>query len=180
MTSFAPSFRTAAALAVCLSFFAGAVCALDFPARKPGLWEMSMDMGGGASKRPTQVTQQCMDAASDKAMREIGEGMSKGRCSKQDMRNEGGKIIVDTVCRMEVANNTVATTHSVMSGDFNSAYHVESKSRYSPPLMGRAEGSIVIDAKWIGPCKAGQKPGDVIMSNGMKMNLLQTMDGKKK
>ena len=37
-----------------------------------------------------------MDATSDKAMREMGEGMSKDRCSKQDMRNEGGKIIVDT------------------------------------------------------------------------------------
>jgi len=178
MTSFTPAFRTAAALAACL-LCAGTVNALDFPARKPGLWEMSMNMGAISSKLPVQVTQQCMDAASDKAMREMGEGMSKDRCSKQDMRNEGGKIIVDTVCRIEGANSTVATTHSVMSGDFNSAYHVESKSSYSPPMMGRAEGSIVIDAKWVGPCKADQKPGDMIMSNGMKMNLLERMGSKK-
>ncbi|VTU13161.1 hypothetical protein SRS16CHR_00400 [Variovorax sp. SRS16] len=178
MTSFIPSARIAVAFAAGLSL-AGAAFAFDFPARKPGLWEMSMNLGATASKLPVQVTQQCLDAASDKAMREMGEGMSKDRCSKQDMRNEGGKIIVDTVCKMEGPSNTVATTHSVMSGDFNSTYHVESKSSYSPPMMGRAEGSIVIDAKWVGPCKPGQKPGDMIMSNGMKMNLLDKMGGKK-
>ena len=29
-----------------------------------------------------------------------------------------------------------------------------------------------IAAKWVGPCAAGQKPGDVIMSNGRTMNVL--------
>jgi hypothetical protein len=27
-------------------------------------------------------------------------------------------------------------------------------------------------AKWIGPCAADQKPGDMIMANGMKINIL--------
>lgn len=26
-------------------------------------------------------------------------------------------------------------------------------------------------AKWIGPCTADQKPGDMIMANGMKINI---------
>ena len=30
-----------------------------------------------------------------------------------------------------------------------------------------------VAAKWLGPCKAGQEPGDIIMSNGMKMNVLK-------
>jgi hypothetical protein len=27
-------------------------------------------------------------------------------------------------------------------------------------------------AKWLGQCTAGQKPGDMIMANGMKINVL--------
>ena len=30
---------------------------------------------------------------------------------------------------------------------------------------------MTIEAKWTGPCKSDQKPGDVIMPNGMKMNV---------
>jgi hypothetical protein len=32
---------------------------------------------------------------------------------------------------------------------------------------------MTIAAKWLGPCAAGQKPGDVMMCNGMKMNVLE-------
>jgi hypothetical protein len=37
-----------------------------------------------------------------------------------------------------------------------------------------------MEAKWIGPCKADQKPGDMVMSNGMKMNVLDMMSGRGK
>ncbi len=61
-----------------------------------------------------------------------------------------------------------------MSGDFNSAYTIKITSKreggLAIPNM-PAETQITIEAKWTGPCKAGQKPGDVIMANGMKMNV---------
>jgi hypothetical protein len=150
--------------------------AIDYPARKPGLWEIQTG-DGTAAKGASQTIQQCIDAASDKALRDMGQGMGKDACSKQELRNEGGKLVIDSVCKI---GSTTATSHAVMSGDFSSAYRMESKSTYSPPLMGRAEGSAVIEAKWIGPCKAGQKPGDMIMSNGMKMNVLEMAGGRKK
>ena len=28
-----------------------------------------------------------------------------------------------------------------------------------------------IEAKWLGACKADQKPGDIVMPGGMKMNI---------
>ena len=34
-----------------------------------------------------------------------------------------------------------------------------------------AERTITIDAKWVGACKADQKPGDIMMPGGMKMNI---------
>ncbi|RST47416.1 DUF3617 domain-containing protein [Variovorax sp. DXTD-1] len=150
--------------------------AIDYPARKPGLWEIQTG-DGTAAKGASQTIQQCIDAASDKALRDMGQGMGKDTCSKQELRNEAGKLVIDSVCKI---GSTTATSHAVMSGDFSSAYRMESKSTYSPRLMGRAEGSAVIEAKWIGPCKAGQKPGDMIMSNGMKMNVLEMAGGRKK
>ncbi len=163
-----------------LRFIAAAACllvgpafAIDYPARKPGLWEIKTGEGGASTgTAPGQTIQQCIDAATDKAMREMGQGMGKDMCSKQDLRLEGVKLVIDSVCRI---GPTTATSRAVMSGDFSSAYRMESKSTYSPPLMGRTEGTGLIEAKWVGPCKPGQKPGDMVMANGMKMNLLDAM-----
>ncbi|RIX75487.1 DUF3617 domain-containing protein [Acidovorax cavernicola] len=160
------------AVAACL--LAGPALAIDYPARKPGLWEIQTGEGGATTAKaaPGQTIQQCIDAATDKAMREMGQGMGKDMCSKQDLRLEGVKLVIDSVCKI---GSSTATSRAVMSGDFSSAYRVESKSTYNPPLMGRTEGTSVIDAKWVGPCKPGQKPGDMVMANGMKMNMLDAM-----
>jgi hypothetical protein len=63
-----------------------------------------------------------------------------------------------------------ATAHSVVSGSFDSAYTMTVTAE-SPELPG---GKIVMwmDAKWLGPCAADQKPGDIVLSNGSRMNIL--------
>jgi hypothetical protein len=33
------------------------------------------------------------------------------------------------------------------------------------------KSSVTMSAKWLGPCAAGQRPGDMIMPNGMKINI---------
>ena len=168
MTTFAPHARIAAAATACL-LLAGAASAMDYPARKPGLWEMTIQADGSA-KMPAMSTQQCIDAATDQAMREMGNGMERQDCSKQDMRKESGRIVIDSVCKI---GTSIATTHAVVTGDFGAAYRMESRSTYSPPMMGRSEGTAVIEARWVGPCKAGQKPGDMVLPGGMKMNMLE-------
>jgi len=168
------------AVVACLAAGALAVpaLALDFPARKPGLWEIRTgDGSGGKDAAAGHTMQQCIDAASDKALRDMGQGMGKDLCSKQELSSDGGKLVMDSVCKI---GNTVATSHAVMSGEFGTAYRMESKSSYSPPLMGRAEGHSVMEAKWIGPCKADQKPGDMVMPNGMKMNVLDMAKNRPK
>lgn len=57
---------------------------------------------------------------------------------------------------------------------------MEMKSSYSPPLGGRSEANTLIETKWVGPCKPGQKPGDMVMGNGMKMNALDMMGAQPK
>ncbi|WP_076997967.1 DUF3617 family protein [Variovorax sp. KK3] len=163
-------------VAACLLLAGGAWAAIDYPARKPGLWEMTIQ-GDASAKTPPMSTQQCIDAATDKAMRDMGEGVNQQTCSKQDMRNEGGRIVIESVCKI---GTSTATTRAVLAGDFSTGYRMESRSTYSPPLVGRSEGTAVIEAKWVGPCKAGQKPGDMVLPNGMKMNLLDMPAGRGK
>ncbi len=45
-----------------------------------------------------------------------------------------------------------------------------------------ATTNMTIEAKWLGACKAGQRPGDIMMGNGMKMNIrdMQTMQSAPK
>ena len=57
---------------------------------------------------------------------------------------------------------------------------MDSTSTYQPPFMGKSDGKAVIDAKWVGPCKADQKPGDMVMPGGVKMNVMDMMGGTKK
>ena len=56
----------------------------------------------------------------------------------------------------------------VFEGDFDSAYTVN----VSTTLDGGVKKNMTMQAKWLGPCKPDQKPGDIEMPGGMKMNIL--------
>ena len=48
-----------------------------------------------------------------------------------------------------------------------------------PGMPAGGTTNMTIDAKWLGACKSDQRPGDIIMANGMKMNIadMQKMQG---
>jgi hypothetical protein len=146
--------------------------ALDMPTRKTGLWEMKMVFDG--RNMPAQTMQQCIDPVTDKAM-QARYGGAQGSCSKQDVTNAGGTMTFDAVCTVGPATTT---THGVIAGSFDSAYtmKITSTREGGPPVPGMAAGGesrMTIEAKYLGACQAGQKPGDIIMGNGMKMNVLE-------
>jgi hypothetical protein len=151
---------------------ASPAAALDMPARKAGLWEIKMSFEG--RNMPAQTSQHCVDAATDKQMNSFSGGMSKDACSKQDIQTSGGKTTVDSVCKFGA---TTTTSHAEITGSFDSAYTVKvaMKSDGAPPAMQQANPggvtNMTIEAKWAGACKADQKPGDIMMANGMKMNI---------
>ncbi|MCC6775526.1 MAG: hypothetical protein IT537_02655 [Hyphomicrobiales bacterium] len=153
------------------------VVALELPTRKAGLWELKMSFEG--RNMPPQVTQHCIDAESDKLMSAIGNNMPKDTCRKQETKKVGNTFVIDAVCKVGTGTTT---SQSVISGDFNSAYTVKVSSKREggaqiPGLPADGTSNMTLEAKWTGPCKADQKGGDMIMSNGMKMNIrdLQNM-----
>ncbi|HXZ21173.1 MAG TPA: DUF3617 family protein [Pseudolabrys sp.] len=155
-----------------LLLIASPAAAVDMPTRKAGLWELKMEFAG--RNLPTQLMQQCTDAATDKLMTLNFGGAADRNCQKRDVRNSGSTITVDSVCTF---GDGTTTSHAVVSGDFNSAYTVQVNStrQGGRPMPGAAPGGetqMTIAAKWLGPCATGQRPGDVMMGNGMKMNVL--------
>jgi hypothetical protein len=139
-----------------LALAAGAQ-ALDLPKRKSGLWELKTLTSNSPAPRTMQM---CVDEQTDDLMQNFGAGMGKKMCSKNELRKEGGKYVSESVCTF---GTTTATTRSEFSGDFTTAYRGVSKSTYNPPMMGMTDATTEIEAKWTGPCKPGQKPGDIVM-----------------
>jgi hypothetical protein len=129
---------------------------------------------------PPQTFQHCIDAATDKEMNTMGAGTGARKCSKQDVQRAGNTITVDSVCDIGVGT---AISHAVVSGSFDSAYTVKvtSKREVSPAAPNMpAETNMTIEATYLGACKADQKPGDMMMGNGMKMNVRDMPTGAPK
>jgi len=138
----------------------------EFPKRKSGLWEMETTSSTRTAE--AQKAQMCIDQKSDDAMNQMGTQMTKEMCSKRDVHREGEAIVANSVCKF---GESTVTTHAVITGKFDSAYQVETRSTYDPPMAGVKEASALVRAHWLGPCKADQKPGDMILPNGRKLNI---------
>jgi hypothetical protein len=143
-----------------------AASAAEFPPRKAGLWNLSMKSPDGR----TVSMQQCVDAKTDAALQSMSGGMAQRACSKRDIQRSGDTITIDSVCT--IAGRT-RTAHAVITGSFDSNYTMVMTSQGE----GTPARSTTMTAKWTGPCAAGQKPGDVIMANGFKMNILEMQNG---
>jgi hypothetical protein len=168
-----PSFGETDSMRVPSLVIAAAAAAVALPAaaqtaapqRKPGFWEQTMTMAGGRSMK----SQMCTDAAVEKSMSAFGQNMSQSTCSKNQIRKTPTGFAFDSTCKI---GNSVTTSSGVATGDFNSAYVVEVTSRSTPPMVpGQGETHMKIAAKWLGPCPAGRKPGDMVMPNGMVVNM---------
>ena len=141
--------------------------AVELPVRKAGLWEMKVLHAGSAA--PDMTMQQCTDETTDKDMSTAFSPMAKDACSKNDIQKTATGYVTDSVCGF---GGMSVKSHAEITGDFNSAYTVKSTSRTEGAPAGMPKDSTTtIEAKWLGACKADQKPGDIIMPGGMKMNI---------
>ena len=120
----------------------------EFPKRKPGLWEMKTS-GGPIGP---QTIQQCIDAATDDMLRSrSNEGQD---CTKPVVERDGNRYRVRGSCNQE-------GTKSTMEG----VYTMSKDTEYA--------GDMKMDGKWVGPCKAGMKPGDITIPGMPSLNVLE-------
>ena len=99
------------------------------------------DRGGERSN----VSKMCLDTG---AM--ANDEYNRKNCSKYETRQEGNKWILDSVCKV---GSSTMSTHAVIQSTGDSAYHQERTVSYDPSMAGRSHKNIIIDAKWLSPCK---------------------------
>lgn len=146
------------------------------PSRKPGLWEQTI-----ALQTMKQTTSICLDETVDQKMKWWGSQAGKGKqdCSEQSVKpHMGGGWEFHAVCKM--GESGTVTSDGQATGDFGSHYTVDVTSTTAGSPMAQANGvhKIKIDAVWKGPCPADMRPGDMTLPGGMKMNMIDVMDGK--
>lgn len=154
-----------------LSFFAVASFADDLPKRKAGLWEIQVT----SEKMPATTMKQCVDEQTDIDIQEMS-GDLKGMCSRNELKRTMSGYTMESDCK--VGNSRVVST-GTLTGDFTSSYTMDMKSKYEPPMMGMAGGTTKMSARHLGACEPGQRPGDMILPGGMKMNI-NDMKGMKR
>jgi hypothetical protein len=139
----------------------------QLPVRKAGLWEVKMVRTG--SPIPAVTMQHCTDESTDRHMNGMAAPTAQHTCSKQDIRKTATGYATDSVC---TAAGLSITSHAEVVGDFNSAYTVNIVSHAEGGPAGARDTTSRIEAKWLGPCAPDQKPGDMVMPGGRKMNVM--------
>ena len=139
--------------------------AAEMPSRKAGLWEVTMSFEN--RNVPGQTLQQCIDAATDQMMGSLAGPYSADACSKGTVQRSANAITIDSACTV---GGKTATAHAAITGSFDSAYTMVVTSQSTGTPDDKMTTTIV--ARWLGPCTADQRPGDMIMGNGLKFNIL--------
>ena len=152
--------RIGIAFSIFVIFSTASASAAELPARKAGLWEITI-----AGPHSIKV-RQCSDATSDQAMAQAGIGLPAD-CAKRDVQASGSTITIESVCR---SAGRTTTSHIVITGSLESKYTMIMTSQAPGKSVG---ASMTLYAEWLGPCRPDQRPGDVIMPDGSKVNVLR-------
>ena len=138
-----------------------------YPRRKPGLWEVRSNASDNHGLPPARF---CVGENTDNPAiqldRTAGE---KGSCSIGAFRRVGTTWTAETVCR---DSRQTVVSQSVATGDFLSEYRIDTLVFYSPPLPGgKREDRESVTARFLGPCKAGQRAGDLELPGMGTLNM---------
>jgi Protein of unknown function (DUF3617) len=135
--------------------------AADAPARKPGLWEVKTVIDGQGR---VVTVQQCIDASTDQMLQSSTGPFSAPLCTEREVKKSDSGMTIDSRCSF---GGKAASAHAVVSGSFEAAYTMTVTSEGGDlPAM-----KMTMEGKWLGVCKADQQPGDVVMANGVKVNI---------
>jgi hypothetical protein len=163
----APAVTPAAALLAAILAAAPALAASEFPTLKSGQWEMTTT--SSAAPANTRKTMVCLDASTQKQMLDMSQGMQKEMCTKMEMRRDGAKYITDAECRL---GETLVRSHGVMTMLSDTAYRTEASATFDPPInKDLKESKTTVEGKYLGACRDGMQPGDMLMPSGQKINL---------
>lgn len=153
-----------------LTGIATTVRASDFPKRQAGLWEIQSEVSRAAGLAPAQ---QCVGPNSDTAREHLDRTIGRrGYCDLSPFtRNENNVWIAQSTCRHR---RKVVITRKIATGDFLTNYRIDTIVRSRRKRRTRTLVQDILQARYLGPCLAGQRPGDLITPG---MGTLNMTDG---
>lgn len=111
------------------------------PVRKPGLWKITTIT---AATGMTSIDA-CIGPADS-----IAATTSPGTCASPNVEHASDQTIVTVVCSSAGGRETTST---LFTGDFTSWYRGIAKITSDPPVAGRGNLGVTLDARYQGPCK---------------------------
>ena len=157
----------------CFLFFPSILLANDIPPIKEGLWKVEVKEAG----KTDQVIKQCINQAVFGELLQAGQKVMGGACKDLAIKNESGVYSAEVRCN--VLGSKVVSLSEV-KGDFNKSYVAVTKTEMKPPLFGMGNSSQISIGTYQGECTDGMKPGDMIMADGKRMNLIDSINSAPK
>ena len=158
-------FRPALPVAV-LSALIGIAAADEFkpPPMKDGLWEThSTQIQQGKTVFDTSV-KMCQSKELTKSLHSNGEELrKKNECTSSVTQPSPSTYVEESRCSKGPNAGSVTKITYTYQGD--TASHTEMHMN-----AGKSETVMTMDAKYVGSCPAGMKPGDAIMADGTKIS----------
>jgi hypothetical protein len=102
--------------------------------------------------------QECVDQSTDNLIQQ-GAKEENPDCIAPAVKRLGDTVTIHTECKLDEA--TTVSIEYLLQGSFDSVYKGTVKTQ-NKSSHGMSETSMNLDARWLGACKPGQKPGEVI------------------
>ncbi|MBM3623392.1 MAG: hypothetical protein FJX20_22160 [Alphaproteobacteria bacterium] len=134
--------------------------AADIPTRRAGIWETTTTSAVTTKDRTVganSVVKQCIDDKTDSLARNAIRPCEQGRSAKTA---QGYEVVASSCGQFN------STLKAWISGDFSSKVTVQVTSvEVLAPQQTRTVNTT-IESRYIGPCTADQRPGDIIKPDG--------------
>ena len=142
--------------------------AQEFPARKPGLWQVTTTFD---ANKPFQA-KYCVDEKTDRQLQQQANGARSSGCKPGRFSKEGSAFIFEQECTV---GDQLMQTRTVTTGDFQSRMRSEGTMKYTPPKNDKGISKVVSEAKWSGACPSDWQPGDMELDGGLRVNVNQML-----
>jgi hypothetical protein len=163
-------------LRACCTFIAWPLLALaasafaappvDVPPLRAGLWEAT---SAGVRPQSPSVTRMCLDRHTQRHVLDQLAVALPRMCSRNHYGMRAGRFVTDSACTFG-ASAIEGRTETTFVRD--TAYRMEVVGRVGPAGKAAETRKAVIDGRHVGACPAGMKPGDMVLPNGLRLNLV--------